>query len=1089
MRPLRDFRRIAAGLLAASVVAAGFASVGLSVASASPTQILSVNFDDGTMGTLVKSGNPTLSVVDGGVNGKALNVADRVNSWDTVQTATGLFAAGITYTLTAQVKLDASVTGTSQAHFTVDDGSYAWVGTKTISASGWTTVTGNYTLPNGANPSTVKTSLEVGAASSGEALPGFLIDDIVFTANDPVETTEPTEPLPDPGTVVLNTDFESGLDGWVARNASSGNHTVAITTTDAHSGSQSALVSNRTSQGSGIGHDTTGLLVAGATYDVTAWVRFAPGAPMDAIWLTHQRTTAGSDDFKTLGQYTNVTNDGWNQIKASFTMTSAETSMLYFETRYTATGGNVSDFLVDDIKVVVATPPPPATEDPDVPFAPAVYPTVKSDFETSLDPWQGRGASIALTDTDAHTGDSSLEVTGRTAGWNGAALDPAGLLTAGTTYTFSVWVRLADPAAGPVLMNLGAQEPGAANEFPRIGEQLAVSGDWVLLMGTYTPTSEHPPTLLYIEAADPTVDFLVDDAVIGVPRPGPVPSADGAYASGEYRDMFTEWDPSLTEADIQAKLDQYWTSFFTGTDDTKRIYYPDGSNENGPKAYILDTGNSDIRSEGMSYGMMIAVQMDKQAEFDAMWNWAVSVMQVKSGAREGYFCWQALPNNTCADQNNAPDGEEYMTMALFFAAHRWGNGTGIYNYEAQANKILDLMLHKEDINGGVVDGITNMFNHDQKMVVFVPEGNSAKFSDPSYHLPAFYELWGRWAEGWNGNQEADRQFWLDAADRSREYFVQSTNPSTGLAPDYAEFDGSPNTTGNHADFRFDAWRTAVNWSVDNAWWAKDDTETVLSNRIQSFFERKGIDTYANQYTLIGTGLSTDHSPGLVANNAVASLAATDSRAWKFVEELWKLQPSTGQYRYYDGLLNFMGLLHVSGNFKIYGPQDEPTPTPTPSESVTATPTPTVSTSSPAPSDSGTPSQTTPTIPTLNDSNRGSVSVPETAVPGQTIQVTVGTAHAGKTVSVWLHSDPVLLVTGVVSSTGTISATIPADTILGDHTIIVFDDLGQLIGWDNVRIIAGVLATTGRDLGALPIVAIFVAALGALILIRRRRFTA
>ena len=30
--------------------------------------------------------------------------------------------------------------------------------------------------------------------------------------------------------------------------------------------------------------------------------------------------------------------------------------------------------------------------------------------------------------------------------------------------------------------------------------------------------------------------------------------------------------------------------------------------------------DTDVRSEGMSYGMMITVQLDKKAEFDALWN-------------------------------------------------------------------------------------------------------------------------------------------------------------------------------------------------------------------------------------------------------------------------------------------------------------------------------------------------------------------------------------------------------------------------------------------------------------------------------------
>lgn len=34
------------------------------------------------------------------------------------------------------------------------------------------------------------------------------------------------------------------------------------------------------------------------------------------------------------------------------------------------------------------------------------------------------------------------------------------------------------------------------------------------------------------------------------------------------------------------------------------------------KGYMVDTCNTDVRTEGMSYGMMMAVQMDKEEEFD-----------------------------------------------------------------------------------------------------------------------------------------------------------------------------------------------------------------------------------------------------------------------------------------------------------------------------------------------------------------------------------------------------------------------------------------------------------------------------------------
>ena len=87
-----------------------------------------------------------------------------------------------------------------------------------------------------------------------------------------------------------------------------------------------------------------------------------------------------------------------------------------------------------------------------------------------------------------------------------------------------------------------------------------------------------------------------------------------------------------------------------------------------------------------------------------------------------------------------------------------------------------------------------------------------------------------------------------------------------------------------------------------------------------FFESKGISTYGNRWTLDGTTqLDPSHSTALVATNAVAGLAATNPRAARFVDELWKASIPSGQYRYYDGLWYLMGLLHCSGEYRIWTP--------------------------------------------------------------------------------------------------------------------------------------------------------------------------
>ncbi|OHB64067.1 MAG: hypothetical protein A2168_06180 [Planctomycetes bacterium RBG_13_50_24] len=396
----------------------------------------------------------------------------------------------------------------------------------------------------------------------------------------------------------------------------------------------------------------------------------------------------------------------------------------------------------------------------------------------------------------------------------------------------------------------------------------------------------------------------------------------GAFATGTYRNLFVETGHS--EEQVTAKINMVYQHFFRGDPNSQTLYYPAGSNANGPLAYMPDINHNDVRSEGMSYGMMIAVQLDKKAEFDALWNWSKTYMYHDDPAHPsyGFFSWQMRYDGTAMSELPAPDGEEYYAMALYFAAGRWGNGTGIYNYKAQAEKLLTHMVHREPITGMVrgrfarEQTVGRQVNVEHAMILFSPDSKRNNMTDPSYHLPAFYELWSRWGP------EEDRAFWQRAATASRDFFQQTTNPKTGMAPNYANFDGTPFKSFGRSDaFRHDAWRTAGNWAVDWSWWAKDPRERELSDRIQTFFESQGIDTYADQYELDGTPLGKAHSTGLVGTNAVASLAATNGpRARKFVEALWNAEIPSGQYRYYDGLLYFMSLLHCSGQFRIWTPQ-------------------------------------------------------------------------------------------------------------------------------------------------------------------------
>jgi oligosaccharide reducing-end xylanase len=382
-----------------------------------------------------------------------------------------------------------------------------------------------------------------------------------------------------------------------------------------------------------------------------------------------------------------------------------------------------------------------------------------------------------------------------------------------------------------------------------------------------------------------------------------------AVETGAYPNLFALM-LGKSEAETKAKIDEAWGKLFYGDDATERVYFPVGED----MAYIADIGGRDVRTEGMSYGMMIAVQLDKKAEFDRIWRWAKTYMFQEPGSSyAGYFAWHCTTAGRKLDGNPASDGEEYFATALFFASSRWGDGEGIFNYRKEAQAILDVMLHKAEDRSLAA---TSMFDAQAKQVVFVPtKGPASQITDPSYHLPHFYELWARWAD-------KDNAFWKDAAVASRDFFKKAAHPRTGLMPDYAEFGGAPADMngGQHNDFRFDAWRVGMNVALDYLWCKADPWEVEQSDRLLSFFRSQGMSSYGDRFSIDGKVLGSDHSLGLVAMNAVACLAATGEGRRDFVQALWDASVPTGQWRYYNGMLYALALLNVGGSYKAYLPR-------------------------------------------------------------------------------------------------------------------------------------------------------------------------
>lgn len=379
----------------------------------------------------------------------------------------------------------------------------------------------------------------------------------------------------------------------------------------------------------------------------------------------------------------------------------------------------------------------------------------------------------------------------------------------------------------------------------------------------------------------------------------------GAFYTGNYRNVFAEY--GYAQDDIDKKVEDAFRTLFYGSEE-ERIYHEVGTD----MGYIEDTGNHDARTEGMSYGMMMCVQMNKKEEFDRIWKWAKTYMYMDSGENAGYFAWSCQVDGKKNAYGPAPDGEEYFAMALFFASKRWGNGEGIFDYSKQARSILHDCIHKGEMPGTGKP----MWDPDNKLIKFITE---CDFSDPSYHLPHYYELFALWAN------EEDRPFWKRAAHASREYLKKACHPVTGLCAEYADYDGTPRVTpkeqfgGRHDWYYSDAYRTIANIGLDYSWFAADDWACENANNIQKFYWETQNGETDGVYLIDGTptGKKALHPVAVIATNAQASLAADGCYAKECVRKFWETPLRKGDRRYYDNCLYFFALLALSGKYRIW----------------------------------------------------------------------------------------------------------------------------------------------------------------------------
>jgi hypothetical protein len=134
-------------------------------------------------------------------------------------------------------------------------------------------------------------------------------------------------------------------------------------------------------------------------------------------------------------------------------------------------------------------------------------------------------------------------------------------------------------------------------------------------------------------------------------------------------------------------------------------------------------------SEGIGYGMILAVYMNDQNLFDSLWKYEQSHL-----GQNGLMDWEIGPNNqiTSGGKGAATDGDEDMAWALVMADRQWGaSGSLDDTYLNHAKRLIELILQYE------VDVSRNYLLRPGD------QWGNVDVTNISYFAPAYFRVFGQ----------------------------------------------------------------------------------------------------------------------------------------------------------------------------------------------------------------------------------------------------------------------------------------------------------------------------------------------------------
>ncbi|HVY31609.1 MAG TPA: glycosyl hydrolase family 8 [Polyangiaceae bacterium] len=314
-------------------------------------------------------------------------------------------------------------------------------------------------------------------------------------------------------------------------------------------------------------------------------------------------------------------------------------------------------------------------------------------------------------------------------------------------------------------------------------------------------------------------------------------------------------------------------------------------------------------SEGIAYGMIIAVMFDDQPLFDALWQYALCFLN-----EAGFMSWYIAPDGSRAlGSGGATDSDEDMAWALVMAHRQWGGrGSLGESYLSHAERQIERLWQYE-------------VDHDRFPGMLLPgdEWRGQNVFNPSYFAPNQYRIFGE-VSGMVSefSSVVERGYEIVFASLNE----RSGNQDNGLVPAWCNDAGTPVEAfpGAMTNYQTDSARLPFRLGQDFAYHQDERARAYLA-KTSAFFAGIGAEQIGDGYTLAGEPAPDPRTvrpnPGSAVFVGCAAVGAMhDSRYQSFIDAAYA-RVRTGQLlarsRYYNHCWTVMSLLMLTGNLPTF----------------------------------------------------------------------------------------------------------------------------------------------------------------------------